>query len=101
MGSNLTKSPNGNDAHLRVSACTVTGQKKNQQLGFLPYMLSFLRFYGHGGHLGQCDLDFYIHIGSPFLLMLHINFGFDWLSVSEEKMFKYYHGNNTCRIAYF
>ena len=24
--------------------------------------------------------DLYIHIGSPFLLMLHIKFGFDWPS---------------------
>ena len=36
--------------------------------------------YGHGGHLGHATRISYIHIGSPFLLMLHIKFGFDWPS---------------------
>ena len=40
--------------------------------GFLPY--------GHGGHLGHVTWISYIHIGSPFLLMLHIKFGLDWPS---------------------
>ena len=40
--------------------------------GFLPYM--------HGGHLGHVTWIIYIHIGYPFLLMLHIKFGFDWPS---------------------
>ena len=40
----------------------------------------FLRvftIYGHGGHLGHVTWIIYIHIGHPFLLMLHIKFGFD------------------------
>ena len=41
--------------------------------GFLPYN-------GHGGHLGHVTWISYIHIGSTFLLMLHIKFGFDWPS---------------------
>ena len=43
----------------------------------------FLRvftIYGHGGHLGHVTWISYLHIGSPFLLMLHIKFGFDWPS---------------------
>ena len=39
--------------------------------GFLPYM-------GHGGNLGHVTCIIYIHIGNPFLLILHIIFGFDW-----------------------
>ena len=40
--------------------------------GFLPYM-------GMAAILVMCWIS-YIHIGSPFLLMLHIKFGFDWPS---------------------
>ena len=40
--------------------------------GFLPYI------YGHRGHLGHVTWIIYIHIDNPFLLMLHIKFGFDW-----------------------
>ena len=36
--------------------------------------------YGHGGHLGHVTWIIYIHIGYPFLSMLHIKFGFDWPS---------------------
>ena len=36
--------------------------------------------YGHGGHFGYVTLIIYIHIGYPFLLMLHIKFGFNWPS---------------------
>ena len=36
--------------------------------------------HGHDGHLGHVTLIIYIHIGYPFLLMLHIKFGFDWQS---------------------
>ena len=36
--------------------------------------------YGHGGHLGHVTWIIYIHIGYPFLLMLHIKFSFDWPS---------------------
>ena len=36
--------------------------------------------YGHGGHLGHETWTIYIHIDYPFLLMLHIKFGFDWPS---------------------
>ena len=30
--------------------------------------------------IGHVTWIIYIHIGSPFLLMLHIKFGFDWSS---------------------
>ena len=40
----------------------------------------FFTIYGHGGHLGHVTWIIYIHIGYPFLLMLHIKFGFDWPS---------------------
>ena len=36
--------------------------------------------YGHRGHLGHVTWIIYIHIDYPFLLMLHIKFGFDWPS---------------------
>ena len=38
----------------------------------------FFTIYRHGGHLGHVTWIIYIHIGYPFLLMLHIKFGFDW-----------------------
>ena len=38
--------------------------------GFLPYM----------GMAAILTLIIYIHIGYPFLLMLHIKFGFNWPS---------------------
>ena len=44
--------------------------------------------YGHGGHLGHVTWIIYIHIGSHFLLMLHIKFGFDWPSGFREKIFE-------------
>ena len=40
----------------------------------------FFTIYGHGGHLGHVTWISYIHIGSPFLLMVHIKSGFDWPS---------------------
>ena len=40
----------------------------------------FFTIYGHGGHLGHVTWIIYILIGYPFLLMLHIKFGFDWPS---------------------
>ena len=36
--------------------------------------------YGNGCHLGHVTWIFYTHICNPFLLMLHIKFGFDWPS---------------------
>ena len=41
--------------------------------GFLPYM-------GMAAILVNVTLIIYIHIGYPFLLMLHIKFGFNWPS---------------------
>ena len=40
--------------------------------------------YGHGGHLGHVTLTIYINFHSPFLMMLHIKFGFDWPSGFRE-----------------
>ena len=45
----------------------------------------FFTIYGHGGHLGHVTWISCIHIGSPFLLMLHIKFGFDWPSGFKEE----------------
>ena len=41
----------------------------------------------------SCDLDYiYIHIGYPFLLMLHVTFGF--VSAVSEEMFEFeYYGD--------
>ena len=36
--------------------------------------------YSHGGHLGHVTLTIYINFHFHFLSMLHIKFGFDWLS---------------------
>ena len=41
--------------------------------GFLPYM-------DIAAILGHVTWIIYIHINYPFLLMLHIKFGFDWPS---------------------
>ena len=45
--------------------------------GFLPYI-------GMAGILFMTWIS-YIHIGSPFLLMLHIKYGFDWPSGFREE----------------
>ena len=36
--------------------------------------------YNHGGHLGHVTLTIYINLHFLFIRMLHIKFGFDWLS---------------------
>ena len=51
--------------------------------------LKVFAIYSHGDHLGHVTLTIYVNFHSLFLRMLHIKFGFDWLSVSE-KMFEYY-----------
>ena len=43
----------------------------------------FFAIYSHGGHLGHVTLTIYINLLNfhfLFLRMLHIKFGFDWLS---------------------
>ena len=40
----------------------------------------FFAIYSHGGHLGHVTLPIYINFHFLFLRMLHIKFGFDWLS---------------------
>ena len=42
--------------------------------------LKKIAIYSHGGHLGHATLTIYINFHFPFLRMLHIKFGFDWLS---------------------
>ena len=39
-----------------------------------------IAIYSHGGHLGHVTLTIYINFHFLFLRMLHIKFGFDWLS---------------------
>ena len=41
--------------------------------------------YSHGGHLGHVTLTIYINFHSLFLGILHIKFGFDWLSGFREE----------------
>ena len=36
--------------------------------------------YSQGGHLGHVTLPIYMNFHLPFLRMLHIKFGLDWLS---------------------
>ena len=43
-----------------------------------PVLEKKITIYGHCGHLGHVTWIIYIHIDNPFLLMLHIKFGFDW-----------------------
>ena len=40
----------------------------------------FFAIYSHGGHLGHVTLTIYTNFHFLFLRMLHIKFGFDWLS---------------------
>ena len=42
--------------------------------------LKLFAIYSHGGHLGHVTLTIYINFHFLFLRMLHIKFGFDWLS---------------------
>ena len=39
-----------------------------------------IAIYSHGGHLGHETMTIYINFHFLFLRMLHIKFGFDWLS---------------------
>ena len=41
--------------------------------------------YGHSCHLGHVTWIIYIHIGSPFLKMFNIKFGFDWPNGFREE----------------
>ena len=50
----------------------------------------FFTIYGYGGHLGHVTWIFYIHNNSPSLKMLHIKFGFDWLSGFMKEEVSYY-----------
>ena len=45
-----------------------------------PVLEKKIFVYGHRGHLGHVTWIIYIYIDYPFLLMLHIKFGFDWPS---------------------
>ena len=45
----------------------------------------FFTIYGHGGHLGHVTWIINIYIGSHFLLILHIKFGFDLPSGFREQ----------------
>ena len=40
--------------------------------------------YSHGSHLGHVTLTIYIIFHCPFIMMLHIKFGFDWPSSFRE-----------------
>ena len=42
--------------------------------------LNFFDIYSHGGHLGHVTMTIYINFHFLFLRMIHIKFGFDWLS---------------------
>ena len=43
-------------------------------------ILKKIAIYSHGGHFGHVTLTIYINFHFLFLRMLHIKFGFDWLS---------------------
>ena len=47
--------------------------------------LKVFAIYSHGGHLGHVTLTIYTNFRSPFLKMLHMEFGFDWPSGFREK----------------
>ena len=46
----------------------------------------FFDIYVRGGRLGNGTCIMFIHIGSLFLEMLHIKFGFDWPSGFREDL---------------
>ena len=41
--------------------------------------------YSHGGHLGHVTMTIFTNFHSPFLIMLHTKFGFDWPSGIREE----------------
>ena len=47
-------------------------------------------------HLGHVTWTININFLSPFLRMLHMKFGFNWLEVSEEKMSDFYDNIRAC-----
>ena len=52
----------------------------------VPEKILFIVFtiYGHGDHLGHVIWTIYINFRSPFLLVFHMMFGFDWPSSFRE-----------------
>ena len=48
-------------------------------------IIKVFAIYSHGGNLGHVTWTIYINFHSPFLTMLHIKFGFDWLSGFREE----------------
>ena len=51
---------------------------------FRGRFLKGFTIYGHGSHFGHVIWFINLHIGSSFLYMLHIKFGFDWPSGFRE-----------------
>ena len=47
--------------------------------------------YSHGGHLGHVTLTIYTNFHCPFLMMLHIKFGFDWPSGFRGEYYDHIH----------
>ena len=62
---------------------------KFQIIGFLvlekKIFLKGFAIYSHDGHLGHVAWTIYINFHPPFLMMLHIKFGFDWPSGFGEE----------------
>ena len=48
--------------------------------------LKVFTIYGHGGHLDYLTWTIYTNFHSPFPLMFHVKFGFDWPSGFGEEM---------------
>ena len=47
------------------------------------FFLKFFAIYSHGGNLGHVTMN--IQFQSHYLTMLHIKFGFNWLSSFREE----------------
>ena len=54
--------------------------KNHRPSGSGERFLKVFAIYSHDGHLGHVTLTIYINFHSPILRILHIKFGFDWLS---------------------
>ena len=49
-------------------------------------ILKVFAVYSHGGHLCHVTLTIYANFQSPFQILLHIKFGFDWPRGFQKKI---------------
>ena len=79
----MSRSTQGHDLNNFVEIHSLMFHAKLQNSGEEDFI--FFAAYSHGGHLGHVTCTTYINFCSPLLRMLHVKFGFDWLSKFQRR----------------